>query len=262
MQQNSNPYSAEQYPDLSLAQTPPAPNVANGQQVANMPTSMPPIPREQPSLQPGTEDISKMGIVDNVPYFDLNLAAATTNLSNPPFSTPSDGNMINGPTFTSPNFSVPGNMPFDFQAPGIDTPPPLAPDPQIGDLLQFDKPHGLDITAASSNPMAIDPMAPDTGDYDRPSDLAIPGPLMVDPALPDLQSPVTTQEVNSMLDDRPGELDDSALQIMHAQPTYTQIPAANYEALWMSQLGNNSRRERHQGMLMLGLDREEGSGDA
>jgi hypothetical protein len=28
--------------------------------------------------------------------------------------------------------------------------------------------------------------------------------------------------------------------------------------LWMAQQGNNSARERHLGMLMLGLDQEEG----
>src|SRR5713226_6832961 len=50
---SSNPYSADQSPDLSLAMTP---NVASGQQETYMPVGVAPIPREQPSLQPGTED--------------------------------------------------------------------------------------------------------------------------------------------------------------------------------------------------------------
>ncbi len=251
----SNPYSADQSPDLSLAMTP---NVASGEQETYMPVGVAPIPREQPSLQPGTEDISMMGIVDNVPYYDLNLAGVNP-LPSPPYELQDGGSLINNPTFITPNFGVPGNKSFDFQAPGIDALPPMTPDPQVGDLLQFDQPHGLDILAASFNPLAIDPMAPDLALYDRPDGLVMLPPLMVDPALPDLQYPTTTQEVNSMLDDRPGELDDSALQIMHASPTYQQLPADTYEALWMSQLGNNSRRERHIGMLDLGLDREEGS---
>ncbi len=57
-----NPYSADQYPDLSLAMTP---DVASGQQETHMPVPLPNMPREQPVLQcsdPGME-LNQMGIV-------------------------------------------------------------------------------------------------------------------------------------------------------------------------------------------------------
>ena len=252
----ANPYSADQSPDLSLASTPPSPNVASGQKVAIMPTSMPSIPREQPRIQPGTEDPGRMGIVDNVPYYHLNLAGEMP-LPNPPFNAPS-GSMINDPTFGTQDYSVPANRSYDLQAPGIDALPPMGVDPYLGDLLQFDRPHGIDITAASSNPLAIDPMNPDFSEYDRPADLAMPGLLQVDPLLPDLQYPSTTQEINSMVSDRPSELDPKALQIMHDDPTCAETPSYTYETLWMSQPGNNMRRERHLGMMYMGLERVEG----
>lgn len=249
---SNNPYSADQNPNLSLAGTP---DVASGSSITNMPTSMPPIPRIQPSIKPGSE-IHHMGIVDNVNYYDLNLAGKDP-LPNPPYDEP-DGLHINEPTFGEQNYVVPPNKAFDLQAPGVDVHPAMQVDPLVGDLLQFDRPHGLDIMAASANPLAIDPMNPDFSEYDRPDNLAMPGPLMVDPALPDLQDPTTTQEVNSMLDDRPAELSDEALTIMHSNATYKAIPSDSYEELYMTQTGNNQTRERHQGMLMLGLDREEG----
>ncbi len=80
---------------------------------------------------------------------------------------------------------------------------------------------------------------------------------MVDPALPDLQYPETKLEVE--MPDRPGDLADPALSDMHSDASYKAIPSKDYEELWMQQHGNNSSRERHMGMLMRGLDREEGA---
>jgi hypothetical protein len=254
----SNPYSADQRPDLSLAQTP---DVTSGSPLQALPVPLPPpIPREQPVLQSANarQDIAQMGIVDNVPYYDLNLAGVNP-LPNPPYNAP-PGNTINSPTFATQNYQVPPTRPHDLQGPGIDLVAEMQADPQVGDLLQFDDPHGLDITASSSTPMAADKQAPDLNLYDRPENLLLPDTMMIDPTLPDLQHPQLAQQVNSLVDERPADLSAAALSILHSSPTYEQIPADDYEQLWMTQMGNNAARERHLGMLMYGLDREEGHG--
>lgn len=251
----SNPYSANQAPDLSLAQTP---DVASGSSLASMPMPLPPVPREQPVLQSADpyEDVHLMGIVDNVPYYKLNLAGVDP-LPNSPYNAPA-GASLNGPTFGVQNYAVPPTRPYDLQSPGIDLVPELQVDPQVGDLLHFDAPHGLDITAASSTPLATDAMAPDLNVYDRPGNLVLPEVLLVDPSLPDLQQPALAQQVNSMVDDRPADLSVEALSIMHDNANYQALHGADYQQLWMTQEGNNATRERHLGMLMDGLDQVEG----
>ena len=66
------------------------------------------------------------------------------------------------------------------------------------------------------------------------------------------QQPELQQQVH--MPDRPAELAHDALSIMHTLSTYQQMPSDNYETLWMTQSGNNMRRERHIGMMMQGLD--------
>jgi len=46
--------------------------------------------------------------------------------------------------------------------------------------------------------------------------------------------------------------------MMRDLPAYEQLSAASSKAVRMAQKGNNSAHERHLGMLMLGLDQEEG----
>src|SRR5690349_6378552 len=65
-----NPLSADQTPDVSLAQMPL--NVASGSSVANMPIFAPPIPLPEPSLKPF--DIHDMGVDTSEYYFDFGLA--------------------------------------------------------------------------------------------------------------------------------------------------------------------------------------------
>ncbi len=81
----TNPLSADQNPDLSLASTP---NVASGSSVTYMPTLHEPD-HSLPSLKPG--DIERMGIDPNVPYEDLNLAGRLP-IGSPPYNaTSGDG---------------------------------------------------------------------------------------------------------------------------------------------------------------------------
>lgn len=110
----------------------------------------------------------------------------------------------NAPQFATPDFAVPAMRPYDLQAPGIDLVPELTPDLYTGDLLQFDRPMGLDITASTLNPLAVDPVTPDLSAYGRPDGLIMPSLELVDPSMPDLQSPELEQEVH--MADRPGEM--------------------------------------------------------
>jgi hypothetical protein len=163
---------------------------------------------------------------------------------------------VNAPTFSGPFPAIPSTRPFDLTGPGIDAIAPFEADPGTGDLLQFDRPRGVLMLTASEMPMLADPMAPDLALYDRPAGLEMPGPLMVDPALPDLQYPALEQEAE--MQGRPGDLAPEALAMMRDLPAYAQLPDERCKALWMAQQGNNSAHERRQGMLMLGLEQEEG----
>lgn len=204
-------------------------------------------------------DINQLGIDPTVNYFELNLAGNALPIPDPAnlaISTPTSPGLANAPTFSGPFAGVPSIRTFDLTSPGIDAIAPFDADPATGDLLQFDRPRGLFMLAASEMPVMADPMAPNLASYDRPAGLDMPGPLMVDPALPDLQHPALEQSVE--MPGRPAELAPEALAMMHDLPAYEQLPAAHSKALWMAQQGNNAARERHLGLLMLGLDQEEG----
>ena len=245
-------------PDLNLAGvSTPMTSLEGG----NMTDSTPPQNTAVPPLSTSDVDgdLNQLGIDPAVNYFELNLAgnvlpvADPSKLAMPGSPAKEQGN---APTFSGPFPAVPSLRPFDLTAPGIDAIAPFEPDPATGDLLQFDRPRGLFMLAASELPMAADPMAPDLALYDRPDGLEVPGPLMVDPALPDLQHPDLEQQVE--MPDRPADLAPEALVMMRDLPAYEQLPDMHSKALWMAQQGNNAAHERRLGMLMLGLNSEEG----
>ncbi len=241
----------QRVPDLNLAGVATRKTSLAG---GNFADSTPPQNISVPLLK--MDPLEDMGIDPSVPYYTLNLAGLDINIPSPAsLAGPPLDTEINLPTFGLQNYNVPASHPFDLTAPGIDYLPPFAPDPHIPDLTSPEPTKGIYLIAATSNPMAIDPVAPDLNAYDRPAGLAMPGPLMVDPLHPDLQNPTTDQEV--MMPDRPADLHPGALSILHSDPSYKMHPDDSYECLWMAQAGNNSRRERHMGMLDLGLDREE-----
>jgi hypothetical protein len=245
-------------PDLNLAGvSTPMTGLAGGNFTDSTPpqnTAVPPL-----STDDVDGDINQMGIDPSASYFELNLAGNALPIPNPaklamparPAQEPT-----NAPTFSGPFPDVPSTRPFDLTGPGIDAIAPFEADPGTGDLLQFDRPRGVLMLTASEMPMLADPMAPDVALYDRPAGLVLPGPLQVDPALPDLQHPSLEQEVE--MQDRPGDLAPGALAMMRDLPAYEQLPDASSKALWMAQQGNNSAHERRLGMLMLGLEQEEG----
>jgi hypothetical protein len=245
-------------PGLNLAGvSTPQTSLAGG----NFTDSTPPQNIDVPALSTDDPDgdINQLGIDPAVNYFELNLAGNALPVASPAglaMPTPPAQAQGNAPTFSGPFASVPVIRAFDLASPGIDALAPFEPDLATGDLLQFDRPRGLFMLAASEFPMMPDPIMPDLSLYDRPAALNMPGPLMVDPALPDLQHPTLDQQVE--MQGRPGDLAPVALAMMHDMPAYQQLPAGSAKALWMAQQGNNQARERHLGMLMLGLDQEEG----
>jgi hypothetical protein len=254
-----NPYSADQQPDLSLADYP---DVASGSPRQSMPVNPPTIPRSQPGLstsQPGL-DMMELGLDPTIQIHHLDLAGADCDIPAPsgladPHPQPSVA--VNLPTFYEPHFEVPPlQSSYNLTEPGIDWEPPFGVDPAIPDLTHYIQPKGAAmIIAALSDPLAIDPMAPDLSDYDRPSNLTMPGPLMVDPALPDLKYPTLTQEVH--MPDRPSDLAASALDTMHLGATYRQLDDKDYPDVFFDQSGVNSTRERRAAMRERGLDSEE-----
>ena len=244
-------------PDLNLAGvSTPQTSLAGGNFTDSTPpqnTAVPPF-----STDDVDGDINQLGLDPAVNYFELNLAGNALPIPAPAklaMPTPPSQELANAPTFSGPFASVPSIRAFDLTSPGIDAIAPFDADPATGDLLQFDRPRGLFMLAASEMPVIADPMVPDLSLYDRPAGLDMPGPLMVDPALPDLQHPALEQPV--AMPGRPADLAPETLAMMHGLPAYEQIPVAHSKALWMAQQGNNSARERHLGMLMLGLDQEE-----
>ncbi len=246
-------------PDLNLAGlSTPRTDLSGGNATGSTPPQHPGVPPLSTDDPQG--DLRMLGIDPRVPYFALNLAGSELPLPGPAslagHTTPGEASPAgNAPTFGAPDYDVPSLAPYDLTGPGIDAPAPLQADPRSGDLLQFARPIGLDIFAASAAPMQPDPLAPDLDEYDRPAGLAMPGPLMTDPALPDLQSPELAQQVE--MPDRPADLAPGALAAMHSDDTYRQLGNEPYRQVYMDALGINTTRRRHMDLLMRGLDDEE-----
>ena len=246
--------SGQRVPDLNLAGvSTPQTDLSGG----NFSDATPPQRLAVPPLSSSDPngDIARLGIDPQVPYYELNLAGGALPVPRPAPVSPDAGAEGNAPTFGEPHFAVPAVKPFDLTAPGVDAIAPFAPDPQVDDLLQFARPIGLDIIAASDASLTPDMMAPDLDEYDRPDGLTIPSPL-VDPALPDLQAPMLDQPVH--MPDRPGDLAPDALGILRASATYRQLDDVPYHEVFMDRDGVNSARRRHFDLLMRGLEREEG----
>jgi hypothetical protein len=200
------------------------------------------------------EQIHMMGISPNVPFYDLNLAGAQgVPAPDRPAQSPAAASG-NAPTFSGPDMRAPALAPYDLSQPGIDFYPALQADPLLPDLDDYDHPSGLDIWPTTSG--SIDPSLADHLLDDRPTGLDVTHDATEpDPPLPDLQHPDLTPQVRML--DRPGDLDASALSIMHLGATYQQLDDKGYPEVFMDQAGMNTSRTRHMDLLMRGLDAEE-----
>lgn len=187
------------------------------------------------------EELHLLGIAPNVPFHDLNLAGVQG--VPPPEKVANTINTrmsleLNEATFIAPVTSVPPLAPHDLMGSGIDLHSAIAVDPLLLDLTSSDFPYGLQ--------------------YERPQGQSLSQDLtQQDSLLPDLQHPDLTQQVQ--MQGRPGDLDESALNVMHANATYQLLDAKSYPEIFMDQASMNNTRSRHMDLLMRGLDTEERS---
>ena len=150
----------------------------------------------------------------------------------------------------------------DLTGPGITYMPEFAADPALPDLEEYAHPYGLDLSMQDADPqLASDvPTPPEITDSLYPglgfSTLNVHHNVTdVDPLVPDLQNPDLTQQTQMPTDERPGDLDSSALDVMHATLSYQQASGSTYPEAWMDARGMNTTRSRHLSLLNDGLDR-------
>lgn len=145
------------------------------------------------------------------------------------------------PDFSLPDSSVPELQMADLTMPDFDMPDASLPDPPLPNLLQPVIPPALDVLASSAHP-----------DLDAAYSVhpASGYPL----AMPE------TPELSSMPDigydptqDMPGTLDSSASSLVVNSPDNQELPTdLAYDAL--NSTTDLTTRERHLGMLLLGLE--------
>ena len=170
---------------------------------------------------------------------------------------------INLPDFGTQNYTIPPLQPYDLTGPGITYVPEFAADPALPDLDAYAHPAGLDVSmqGMDAGPQLV---------YDVPTQAEVTSSLYpglgfptlnvqhngtdADPLVPDLQYPDLTQQVQMPVDERPGDLDPSALDVMHTTLSYQQAADVGYPEAWLNQHGMNSTRSRHLSLLNAGLD--------
>ena len=146
--------------------------------------------------------------------------------------------------------------------PSLTLMPPFAPDPLLPDTSAYIRPDDLDIYAEVTD---VDPLLvsdiPSQAEVDASlyaglgfstldvqSGLSATDPLLSSQQHPDLNVPLPSEE-----DGRPGDLDPSALDVLHQTASYQQVASHSYPQVWMDQRGVNSTRTRHLTLLDDGL---------
>jgi hypothetical protein len=149
---------------------------------------------------------------------------------------------------------VPELAAHNLTEPSIDLHAPLAADPLLPDLTEYDHPIGLDLYT-DPHAQYVDPLLADHLAYQRPAGMEMTRDFATpDPLIPDLQHPDLTPQVRML--ERPGDLDSSALEVLHASATYQELAQKTYPNVFMDQSGVNSTRSRHMDLLLRGLDME------
>lgn len=244
----------ERQPDLNLAN--PTNSVASSSSINVLPDPVKP-PMMEPVLHGDPDDINRMGIdgTDSTLHYELNLAGVQGVPAPDELAHPQSTPLSNVPTFTQPDFTVPSFKSYDLTAPGIDYFHELSVDPALPDLTEYEHPRGLDVQGIALH--MPDPQLADLLQYDTPLGLSITNhPLFPDPLLPDLQHPDLEQQLHMPADERPGDLDPSALYVMDPA-TSAQVADKDYPEVFMDQSGMNDTRSRHMTLLMGGLRDEE-----
>lgn len=149
-----------------------------------------------------------------------------------------------------------------LEEPSLTFVPALEPDPSLPDMGASAHLPTLDVYAHATD---IDPLLaravlmPQDVDMallsslgfsalDIQSGIAARGALA-----PAIQHPDLTVPLPSRDDGRPGDLDPSALDVLHATASYQQVAPHSYPEVWMDQRGVNSARTRHLTLLDDGL---------
>jgi hypothetical protein len=146
--------------------------------------------------------------------------------------------------FSLPDFRVPELDVTDLTMPDFTMPDANLPDPPSPDLMQPLIPLDLDVLASSVN-LASPALNADHPESGYP--LAMPD-MPDEPDGPDEQG-----ESGELAQDMPGTLDSSAQSLVLDSPDNRQLPAGlAYDAL--NSTAGLTTRERHMGMLLLGLE--------
>lgn len=149
---------------------------------------------------------------------------------------------LNQPDSTTSDFSIPELARVDLSTPGFSMPDVSMPDPALPDLTMSDIPADLDRLNVNR-----------------------PDPYLLDLTLPVIPSEVTMPDSNEhaefrpqympevTMEDRPGELASSAFPLVRDSQDYQELPdGLTYPQLYTSQQDMRTR-DRHLGMLELGL---------
>ncbi len=210
---------------------------------------------------PYDDPLSRLGLDSSQPLYDLNLAGEQGVLSPETLSQPERSPEILLPDFGMQNYAIPALQPFDLTSPGITYIPETSADPALPDLDAYAHPYDVNVFGQS---MDVDAQlahdVPTQAEITRSlypglgfSTLDVQQEVMdVDPLVPDLQDPDLTQQVRRPVDERPGDLDPSAL--LQNTPYYQQSFTKDYPEAWMDQRGSNTTRSRHFSLLHDGLE--------
>ncbi len=173
-------------------------------------------------------DLNLLGLTPTQPFYDLNLAGSMGVPSPQQLSQPaSPGTFANKSDYQLPDFSTPPLQDADLTTPGLTYHTANAPDPLLPALAPQEQPAALTI-------------------IDKPTIALLP-----DPNLPDLRTPDLTPA--SVMPDRPGDLDPSALTVLDASPQAQLLAHKSYPAVQMDQQGENATMARHLTPLIQGL---------
>jgi hypothetical protein len=212
------------------------------------------------------DDLDQLGFGGSaMPRYDLNLAGSS--------GVPTPEQVSQKPLWDSatladygiPDFSTPRLKDGDLAGAGIDFIPAFEPDPSLADLRGTPLPFAIAMPDGMQHDLTIARDIPDDEEIARSlypglgfSGLTVNRDLREpDPSIPDLQHPDLRPQVTMNPDERPGDLDPGALDVMHMTLQYEQVRDKTYPAVQMDQYGMNNHRTRDFTLLMKGLDKEE-----
>ncbi len=146
--------------------------------------------------------------------------------------------------FSLPDFRVPDLLETNLTMPNFTMPDASLPDPPLPALMQPLIPPDLDVLASSASPV-LDAGHPVNG---------IPVEMPDMPTIPDMPDLLNMRdESGEPAQDMPGMLDSSAQSLVLDSADNRQLPAGlAYDAL--NSTAGMTTRERHLGMLLLGLE--------